>query len=148
MEEKMKPYPATVNDEVVYGHAKAVAKSMIGEANVRLAVPPVHGGRGLRLLLAADPGGLLQRRRPQRRDGEDPPRALAAPRHRRGRAPHRSRAPRRRGDRVSEQTGVCAKAKLQLAVYSHPSPDACIFLYVYSADHSMHHKFTRACIAE
>ncbi|EER93137.1 hypothetical protein BDA96_01G022800 [Sorghum bicolor] len=36
MEEKMKPYPATVNDEAVYGHAKAVAESMIGEANVRL----------------------------------------------------------------------------------------------------------------
>ncbi|CAD6207544.1 unnamed protein product [Miscanthus lutarioriparius] len=33
MEEKMRPYPATVNDELVYGHAKAVAKSMIGEAN-------------------------------------------------------------------------------------------------------------------
>uniref|UniRef100_J3LUK3 Peptidase M20 dimerisation domain-containing protein n=1 Tax=Oryza brachyantha TaxID=4533 RepID=J3LUK3_ORYBR len=36
MEEKLRPYPATVNDEGMYAHAKAVAESMLGEANVRL----------------------------------------------------------------------------------------------------------------
>uniref|UniRef100_A0A0D9W148 Peptidase M20 dimerisation domain-containing protein n=1 Tax=Leersia perrieri TaxID=77586 RepID=A0A0D9W148_9ORYZ len=36
MEEKLHPYPATVNDEGMYTHAKAVAESMLGEANVRL----------------------------------------------------------------------------------------------------------------
>ncbi|OEL28928.1 IAA-amino acid hydrolase ILR1-like 4 [Dichanthelium oligosanthes] len=36
MEEKHKPYPATVNDEAMYAHAKSVAESMLGEANVRL----------------------------------------------------------------------------------------------------------------
>ncbi|KAJ1292809.1 hypothetical protein BS78_01G018700 [Paspalum vaginatum] len=37
MEEKHRPYPATVNDEAMYRHAKAVAESMIGAANVRLS---------------------------------------------------------------------------------------------------------------
>ena len=37
MEEKLRPYPATVNDEGVYAHAKAVAESMLGEANVTLS---------------------------------------------------------------------------------------------------------------
>nr|ACL52754.1 unknown [Zea mays] len=36
MEEKMRPYPATVNDEAMYSHAKAVAESMLGEASVML----------------------------------------------------------------------------------------------------------------
>lgn len=36
MEEKMRPYPATVNDEAMYAHAKAVAESMLGEANVKV----------------------------------------------------------------------------------------------------------------
>jgi IAA-amino acid hydrolase len=36
MEEKLRPYPATVNDEAMYAHAKAVAESMLGEANVKL----------------------------------------------------------------------------------------------------------------
>ncbi|EER93138.1 hypothetical protein BDA96_01G022900 [Sorghum bicolor] len=36
MEEKMRPYPATVNDEEMYAHAKAVAESMLGEANVKV----------------------------------------------------------------------------------------------------------------
>ncbi|XP_062198798.1 uncharacterized protein LOC133901443 [Phragmites australis] len=36
MEEKLPPYPATVNDEAMYAHAKAVAEGMLGEANVRL----------------------------------------------------------------------------------------------------------------
>ncbi|TVU43996.1 hypothetical protein EJB05_03420 [Eragrostis curvula] len=36
MEEKLRPYPATVNDEAMYTHAKAVAESMLGEANVTL----------------------------------------------------------------------------------------------------------------
>ena len=36
MEEELRPYPATVNDEAMYAHAKAVAEGMLGEANVRL----------------------------------------------------------------------------------------------------------------
>ncbi|CAN6297136.1 unnamed protein product [Urochloa humidicola] len=36
MEEKLRPYPATVNDEAMYAHAKAVAEGMLGEANVKL----------------------------------------------------------------------------------------------------------------
>jgi IAA-amino acid hydrolase len=36
MEEDLRPYPATVNDEAMYAHAKAVAEGMLGEANVRV----------------------------------------------------------------------------------------------------------------
>jgi IAA-amino acid hydrolase len=36
MEEELRPYPSTVNDESVYTHAKAVAESMLGEGNMRL----------------------------------------------------------------------------------------------------------------
>ncbi|CAN6280662.1 unnamed protein product [Urochloa humidicola] len=36
MEEKLRPYPATVNDEAMYAHAKAVAEGMLGEDNVKL----------------------------------------------------------------------------------------------------------------
>ncbi|KAL6894411.1 hypothetical protein ACP4OV_008509 [Aristida adscensionis] len=36
MEEKLRPYPATINDEVVYAHAKGVAEAMLGEVNVKL----------------------------------------------------------------------------------------------------------------
>ncbi|KAL6638220.1 hypothetical protein ACP70R_025792 [Stipagrostis hirtigluma subsp. patula] len=36
MEEKLRPYPSTVNDEAMYAHAKAVAEGMLGEANVKL----------------------------------------------------------------------------------------------------------------
>ncbi|KAM3279862.1 hypothetical protein ACQJBY_046937 [Aegilops geniculata] len=36
MEEEHRPYPATVNDEGIYTHAKVVAQSMLGEANVVL----------------------------------------------------------------------------------------------------------------
>ncbi|KAG2534007.1 hypothetical protein PVAP13_9NG536300 [Panicum virgatum] len=39
MEEELRPYPATVNDEAMYAHAKAVAESMLGEANVKLRPP-------------------------------------------------------------------------------------------------------------
>lgn len=37
MEEELRHYPATVNDEAVYAHAKAVAEGMLGEKNVRLS---------------------------------------------------------------------------------------------------------------
>ncbi|KAF7069089.1 hypothetical protein CFC21_074764 [Triticum aestivum] len=37
MEEELRPYPATVNDEGVYAHARAVAEGMLGAANVRLS---------------------------------------------------------------------------------------------------------------
>ncbi|EAZ29217.1 hypothetical protein OsJ_13278 [Oryza sativa Japonica Group] len=37
MEDKLRPYPATVNDEGMYAHAKAVAESMLGEANVTVS---------------------------------------------------------------------------------------------------------------
>jgi len=36
MEEELRPYPATVNDEGVYTHAKTVAESMLGDENMRL----------------------------------------------------------------------------------------------------------------
>lgn len=36
MEDKSKPYPATVNDEVLYIHGKKVGESLLGEANVYL----------------------------------------------------------------------------------------------------------------
>ncbi|CAN6314559.1 unnamed protein product [Urochloa humidicola] len=36
MEEELRPYPATVNDEEMYAHAKAVAEGLLGEANVKL----------------------------------------------------------------------------------------------------------------
>uniref|UniRef100_A0ACD5TEG4 Uncharacterized protein n=1 Tax=Avena sativa TaxID=4498 RepID=A0ACD5TEG4_AVESA len=34
MEEELRPYPATVNDEGMYAHAKRVGEAMLGEANV------------------------------------------------------------------------------------------------------------------
>lgn len=37
MEEKMRPYPATINDEAMYRHAKRVGESLLGESNVHLA---------------------------------------------------------------------------------------------------------------
>ncbi|KAL6595016.1 hypothetical protein ACP70R_048119 [Stipagrostis hirtigluma subsp. patula] len=37
MEEKLRPYPATVNDEGMYHHAKEVAQNMLGEGNVGIA---------------------------------------------------------------------------------------------------------------
>uniref|UniRef100_A0A453AI49 Peptidase M20 dimerisation domain-containing protein n=4 Tax=Aegilops tauschii TaxID=37682 RepID=A0A453AI49_AEGTS len=37
MEEKLKHYPATVNDEGMYAHSKEVAEAMLGEANVKVA---------------------------------------------------------------------------------------------------------------
>uniref|UniRef100_A0ACD5WH92 Uncharacterized protein n=1 Tax=Avena sativa TaxID=4498 RepID=A0ACD5WH92_AVESA len=36
MEEELRPYPPTVNDEDMYAHAKAVAEGMLGTENVRL----------------------------------------------------------------------------------------------------------------
>ncbi|XP_044511618.1 IAA-amino acid hydrolase ILR1-like 3 [Mangifera indica] len=36
LEEKMRPYPALVNDEVLYEHAKRVGESLLGESNVHL----------------------------------------------------------------------------------------------------------------
>uniref|UniRef100_A0A6N2KFY5 Peptidase M20 dimerisation domain-containing protein n=1 Tax=Salix viminalis TaxID=40686 RepID=A0A6N2KFY5_SALVM len=37
MEEKMRPYPSTVNDEAMYEHAKQVGEALLGESNVHLA---------------------------------------------------------------------------------------------------------------
>ncbi|RLN34513.1 IAA-amino acid hydrolase ILR1-like 9 isoform X2 [Panicum miliaceum] len=37
MEDKMRTYPAVINDEGMYAHAKAVAQSLLGEENVRVA---------------------------------------------------------------------------------------------------------------
>ncbi|XP_031281040.1 IAA-amino acid hydrolase ILR1-like 3 [Pistacia vera] len=42
MEEKMRPYPAVVNDEVLYEHAKRVGESLLGKPNVHL-VPVAMG---------------------------------------------------------------------------------------------------------
>ncbi|CAL5066193.1 unnamed protein product [Urochloa decumbens] len=40
MEDKMRSYPAVINDEGMYAHAKAVAQSLLGEENVKVS-PPV-----------------------------------------------------------------------------------------------------------
>lgn len=42
MEEKLRPYPATVNDKEMYEHAKRVGTSLLGEQNVHL-LPMVMG---------------------------------------------------------------------------------------------------------
>ncbi|CAN6165750.1 unnamed protein product [Urochloa humidicola] len=42
MEDKMRPYPVVINDEGMYGHAKAVAESFLGEKNVKVS-PLVMG---------------------------------------------------------------------------------------------------------
>ncbi|KAM0863571.1 hypothetical protein ACQ4PT_044514 [Festuca glaucescens] len=39
MEEERRPYPATVNDEGMYDHARAVAGAMLGENNVKVTGP-------------------------------------------------------------------------------------------------------------
>ncbi|XP_021620548.1 IAA-amino acid hydrolase ILR1-like 3 [Manihot esculenta] len=39
MEETMRPYPATVNDEAMYEHAKQVGEALLGESNVQVAAP-------------------------------------------------------------------------------------------------------------
>ncbi|RCV10268.1 hypothetical protein SETIT_2G098800v2 [Setaria italica] len=39
MEEQLRPYPATVNDEGMYHHAKEVAETMLGQDNVRRGTP-------------------------------------------------------------------------------------------------------------
>jgi len=36
MQEKLRPYPATVNDEGMYHHAREVAETMLGQDNVRI----------------------------------------------------------------------------------------------------------------
>lgn len=42
MEEKMRPYPATVNDETMYRHAKGVGEALLGESQVH--VVPISMG--------------------------------------------------------------------------------------------------------
>ncbi|RCV10262.1 hypothetical protein SETIT_2G098400v2 [Setaria italica] len=39
MEDKMRPYLAVINDEVMYAHAKSVAQSFLGEENVKVSSP-------------------------------------------------------------------------------------------------------------
>ncbi|KAL6897294.1 hypothetical protein ACP4OV_006990 [Aristida adscensionis] len=43
LEEELRPYPTTVNDERMYAHAKEVAEGMLGEANVRMASQSMGG---------------------------------------------------------------------------------------------------------
>uniref|UniRef100_A0A0E0LIZ6 Peptidase M20 dimerisation domain-containing protein n=1 Tax=Oryza punctata TaxID=4537 RepID=A0A0E0LIZ6_ORYPU len=43
LEEELRPYPATVNDDGMYGHGKEVAEAMLGEANVRVAAQTMGG---------------------------------------------------------------------------------------------------------
>lgn len=40
MEEKLMPYPATVNDEAMYEHAKGIAEILVGQPSVHL-IPPI-----------------------------------------------------------------------------------------------------------
>ncbi|PUZ68978.1 hypothetical protein GQ55_2G071700 [Panicum hallii var. hallii] len=42
MEDKMRPYPVVINEEGMYGHAKAVAESFLGEENITVS-PVVMG---------------------------------------------------------------------------------------------------------
>ena len=42
LEDKLKPYPATVNDQAMYKHAKRVGESLLGEPNVQL-IPMTMG---------------------------------------------------------------------------------------------------------
>lgn len=42
MEDTMRTYPAVINDEMMYAHAKEVAESLLGEKNVELG-PQVMG---------------------------------------------------------------------------------------------------------
>ncbi|XP_058207083.1 IAA-amino acid hydrolase ILR1-like 3 [Rhododendron vialii] len=42
MEEKLRPYPATVNDEAMYRHTKRIGETLLGESNVHL-VPMTMG---------------------------------------------------------------------------------------------------------
>ncbi|TVT98105.1 hypothetical protein EJB05_56605, partial [Eragrostis curvula] len=39
MEEQLRPYPATVNDENMYHHAKEVAQTLLGQDNVKISAP-------------------------------------------------------------------------------------------------------------
>jgi IAA-amino acid hydrolase len=39
MEKKHRPYPAIVNDEAMYKHAKEVAETLLGQDNVKVAAP-------------------------------------------------------------------------------------------------------------
>lgn len=39
MEEERRPYPATINDEGMHDHARAVAEAMLGEGNVKVVGP-------------------------------------------------------------------------------------------------------------
>ncbi|RLN36024.1 IAA-amino acid hydrolase ILR1-like 8 [Panicum miliaceum] len=48
LEEDLRPYPTTVNDERMYAHAKEVAEGMLGEANVKIA-PQTMGGEDFAL---------------------------------------------------------------------------------------------------
>ncbi|CAL5079496.1 unnamed protein product [Urochloa decumbens] len=43
LEEDLRPYPTTVNDERMYAHAKEVAEGMLGESSVKIA-PQTMGG--------------------------------------------------------------------------------------------------------
>ncbi|KAL6595014.1 hypothetical protein ACP70R_048117 [Stipagrostis hirtigluma subsp. patula] len=43
LEEELRPYPTTVNDERMYAHAKEVAEYMLGEANVKIASQNMGG---------------------------------------------------------------------------------------------------------
>lgn len=58
LEEELRPYPATVNDDGMYGHAKAVAEAMLGEANVRVAARSM-GGEDFAFYARRSPGAFF-----------------------------------------------------------------------------------------
>lgn len=39
MDQELRPYPATVNDERIYAHARRVGESLLGKDNVRESLP-------------------------------------------------------------------------------------------------------------
>jgi IAA-amino acid hydrolase len=56
MEEKLRHYPAVVNDQGMDAHAKTVAESLLGKENVKIVLQLI-GGVGFRIL-CAEKGGI------------------------------------------------------------------------------------------
>jgi len=72
MVDKMRTYPAVVNDEEMYAHAKEVAQSLLGEENVKLA-PQLMGRGGFWVLRAENGWRLLHHwSRQQEHHGDSP----------------------------------------------------------------------------
>lgn len=58
MDEKLPPYPATVNDEGMYHHAREVAEALLGQDNVRRG-PPIMGAEDFSFYAQKFPGAFF-----------------------------------------------------------------------------------------